>query len=281
MRRPWIPACMAAVALAAVPAAARAQSADDVASRVGTVAHTMSAADKNPWALDATLSASVNRGNTDSSNVRGTGIYTRHVNKWRYGTYVSGAFETIDGETTNERAGVNLATSYEFAPAWHLIALEEIVKAPLDGLKIRNLIGSVIVWTPTSPQGRVTSGIYGGGGWADEHYTAGEDLRHNYGAALAGADTSVTLSPTATLTGVASYTQDLSASDKFKVGASVAVKAQINAVLGLHISYAISYDHHPVIGTVPTNNTFAAGLTLAMKGKAAGGGGGAAAIGDR
>jgi hypothetical protein len=253
----------------AFPAGAWAQSADDVASRVGTVAHTMSAADPTPWSLDATLAASVNRGNTDASNVRGTGIYTRHVNRWRYGTYISGAFETTDGVTTNERSGVNVATSYEFRPAWHLVGLEEIVRAPLDGLTIRNLVGSVIVWTPTSPEGRVTSGIYGGAGWADEHYTAGVDLKHNYGAALAGADTSVKISPTATLTGVASYTQDLSASEKFKVGASVSLKAQINAVLGMHLSYAISYDHSPVVGTVPTNNTFAAGLTLAMKGKAA------------
>lgn len=266
MTRVRMQMCLLAMVIG-VPTAAWAQSADDVASRVGTVAHTMSAADPNPWSLDSTLSASVNRGNTDTSNIRGTGIYTRHVNKWRYGTYVSGAFETTDGVTTNERAGVNVATSYEFKPAWHLVGLEEVVKAPLDGLKVRNLVGGVMVWTPTSPEGRVNSGLYGGGGWADEHYTAGDDPKHNYGAALAGADTSVKLSPTATLTGVASYTQDLSASDKFKLGGSVALKAQINAVLGMHLSYAISYDHHPVVGTVPTNNTFAAGLTLAMKGK--------------
>jgi putative salt-induced outer membrane protein YdiY len=256
------------LALAMLPALssrAAAQSADDVASRVGTVARAMGAVAKDPWSVDATFAADISRGNTDSDNLRSTVVYVRDSGAWRFGSYLSGAVETTDGRRNKERAGLNLAIARRYADVFRLVLIEEIVRAPLDGLRARNLLGGMIVWTPVGAA-RVESSIYAGAGWASEHFT-GDQATLNYGAGLAGATSSIQVSETSTLNLVASYTQDLALARNFKIGSSVALKAAVNSILGLEVSYALAYDHNPAANRVRTNNTIGAGLTLGWKGK--------------
>jgi putative salt-induced outer membrane protein YdiY len=247
------------------PGLASAQSADDVASRVGTVAREMGKIARDPWTLTSMLSADVNKGNTDSLNVRSTVVYVRDSGAWRFGSYLSGALETTDGRRNKERAGLNLALARRYADVFRVVLLEELVRAPLDGLRARNLLGGMIVWTPDG-SGRVVSSIYAGSGWASEHFTGGRETL-NYGAGLAGATSTIQLSETSTLNVVASYTQDLMAADNFKIGSAVALKAAVNATLGLEMSYSLSYDNSPTRNKARTNNTISAGLTLGWKGK--------------
>lgn len=250
---------------AVAPAPAAAQSADDVASRVGTVAREMGRVSRDPWTLNSMISADVSKGNSDSLNVRSTVVYVRDSGAWRFGSYLSGAVETTDGRRNKERAGLNLALARRYADVFRVVLLEELVRAPLDGLRARNLLGGMVVWSPDSG-GRVESSVYAGIGWASEHFIGHRDTR-NYGAGLAGATSTIQISETSTLNVVASYTQDLLASDNFKVGSSVALKAAVNSTLGLEMSYALSYDNNPTQNKVRTNNTISAGLTLGWKGR--------------
>ena len=254
---------MAALLGPAAPAAA--QSADDVASRVGTVARAMGTVARDPWTLDAGLTANLSKGNTDSSNLRTTVVYVRDSGAWRFGSYLSGAVEHTDGVRNKERAGLNLALARRYGEEFRLVLLEEIVRAPLDGIRARNLLGSMVVWTPNG-EGRVESSFYGGVGWASEHYT-GDEPTSNYGALLAGATSSIALSETSELNLVGSFTQGLAEAENFKFGSSVALDAAVNAVLGLQIAYALAYDHDPARGRVNTNNSVSAGLTLGWKGQ--------------
>jgi len=248
-----------------VPTSARAQSADDVASRVGTVARAMGSVAKDPWTLDATLSADMSRGNTDSTNLRSTLVYVRDSGAWRFGAYLSGALEKNNGVRNKERTGLNLALARRFSDALRLVLIEEMVRAPLDGLDFRNLLGGMVVWTPDG-SGRVEPGLYAGLGWASEQYASGEPDA-NYGAGLAGATASISLSETAELNLVGSYTQALGEGTNFKLGSSVALAATVNSILGLQISYALAYDHAPARGLNRTNNVISAGLTLGWKGQ--------------
>jgi putative salt-induced outer membrane protein YdiY len=271
-RLPVLP-CLA-LALAAgglvCPRAAAAQSADDIASRVGTVARAMGAVSKDPWTLDAALTGNLTRGNTDSLNVRTTVVYVLDSGAWRFGSYLSGAVENTNGVRNKERAGLNLALARRYSEDFRLVLIEEIVRAPLDGLRARNLLGSMVVWTPDGG-GRIESSIYAGAGWASEHFT-GDQATANYGALLAGATSSLDLSATSTLNLVGSYTQDLVQGGNYKLGSSVALDAAVNSVLGLQIAYALSYDHAPAQGRVRTNNAISAGLTLGWKGAPPAGG---------
>ncbi|HEX5214739.1 MAG TPA: DUF481 domain-containing protein [Vicinamibacterales bacterium] len=262
-----------------VPTVAFAQSADDVASRVGVVARTMSVDAPEKWKFDSVFGTDVKRGNADTTAMRFTAVYLRNTGTWRFGTYGSAAIEHDNGVKTNDRAGLNFAAAKTMSTTLRLVMLEEIVRAPLDGLDLRNLLGSVVVWTPgkTAPPARakdappapvrkLETSIYAGAGWASETYidaTPGND----YGAALAGASATVTLSPTATLALVQSYTHDLTESENFKLGTIVAMKAAINTVFGVQLSYALAYDHHPLAGVKTTNNAFSAGFTVGWKAK--------------
>jgi putative salt-induced outer membrane protein YdiY len=253
-----------------LPGPASAQSADDVASRVGTVARAMGAVARNPWSLDSTFAADMSRGNTDSTNLRSTVVYVRDSGDWRIGSYLSGALGSDNGIRNKERAGLNLALARRFSDRFRLVLLEEIVRAPLDGLSVRNLLGGMLVWTPTVA-GRIESSFYGGAGWAAERFSSGEP-NANYGAGLAGATASVELSATAQLNLVASYTQDLASATNYKMGSSAALKAAVNSVLGLQVSYSLSYDHNPAGNRERTNSVISAGLTLGWKGEAENGG---------
>ena len=139
---------MSVVLVVAGTLPARAQSSDDVASRVGTVARQMSTEMTGPWTVDGLFAADVNRGNTDSTNVRSTLQYVRDTAKWRFGSYLTGAYETSRGETTNDRAGLNLALARRLGAQWRLVLIEEVLQAPVDGIDFRNLLGGVAVWAP-------------------------------------------------------------------------------------------------------------------------------------
>jgi len=260
------------------PAVALAQSADDVASRVGVVARTMSVDVPEKWKFDSVFGTDVKRGNADTTAVRFTAVYLRNAGTWRFGTYGSAAIEHDNGIKSNDRAGLNFAAAKTMSTTLRLVLLEEIVRAPLDGLDLRNLLGSVVVWTPgktpppptkdaaAAPPRRVETSIYAGAGWASETYIDNTP-DNDYGAALAGASATVTLSPTATLALVQSYTHDLTESDNFKLGTIVAMKAAINTIFGVQLSYALAYDHHPLAGVKTTNNAFSAGFTVSWKAK--------------
>ena len=260
------------------PAVALAQSADDVASRVGVVARTMSVDVPEKWKFDSVFGTDVKRGNADTTAVRFTAVYLRNAGTWRFGTYGSAAIEHDNGIKSNDRAGLNFAAAKTMSTTLRLVLLEEIVRAPLDGLDLRNLLGSVVVWTPgktpppptkdaaAAPPRRVETSIYAGVGWASETYIDNTP-DNDYGAALAGASATVTLSPTATLALVQSYTHDLTESDNFKLGTIVAMKAAINTIFGVQLSYALAYDHHPLAGVKTTNNAFSAGFTVSWKAK--------------
>ena len=260
------------------PAVALAQSADDVASRVGVVARTMSVDVPEKWKFDSVFGTDVKRGNADTTAVRFTAVYLRNAGTWRFGTYGSAAIEHDNGIKSNDRAGLNFAAAKTMSTTLRLVLLEEIVRAPLDGLDLRNLLGSVVVWTPgktpppptkdaaAAPPRRVETSIYAGAGWASETYID-TTPDNDYGAALAGASATVTLSPTATLALVQSYTHDLTESDNFKLGTIVAMKAAINTIFGVQLSYALAYDHHPLAGVKTTNNAFSAGFTVSWKAK--------------
>jgi Protein of unknown function, DUF481 len=242
-----------------------AQSADDVAARVGTVARTMSVAATEPWSLDLGFAGDANRGNADTTSLRTTLVYVADSGAWRFGTYLTGAYDRSDGVRTNERVGLNLALARRLGVSLTLVGLEEIVHAPLDGLDSRNLLGGVAVWSPPKTD-HWQLGVYGGGGWASERYTMPAPAA-NYGAALAGVNATTTISPTASLAMVTSYTQDTTDADRYRVGSSVALKAAVNSVLAVRLSYAVAYDHAPVGVAKRTNNTVSAGLTLTFKGK--------------
>jgi hypothetical protein len=81
-------ACLGLALALASPAAARAQSADDVASRIGTVARAMGTPAKEPWSVEATLAADLNRGNSDTTNLRSTLVYVVDNSAWRFGSYL-------------------------------------------------------------------------------------------------------------------------------------------------------------------------------------------------
>jgi putative salt-induced outer membrane protein YdiY len=247
------------------PAVALAQSADDVASRVGTVARTMANAVPGPWTFEATFATDVHRGNADTTNLRTTAVYVLDSGAWRFGSYLSGSVETTNGARTNERAGLNLALARRFSPGLRLVLMEEIVRAPLDGLDWRNLLGGVMVWSPQALE-RVQTNVYAGVGWAAERYTSGPDFRADYAAGLIGTSATARLSPTSTLNLVGSFTQDLSDSANYKFGMSTALKAAINSLLGVHVSYALAYDNQPTGAKQKTNNAISAGLTLGFKG---------------
>ncbi|MEZ5316264.1 MAG: DUF481 domain-containing protein [Vicinamibacterales bacterium] len=254
-----------AVTVLGLPRLACAQSADDVAARVGTVARAMGAVEKDPWSVNAALTGSASRGNTDTTNLRGTVIYVRDSGVWRFGSYLSGALDTKNGQRANERAGLNLALARRYGDAFRLVGIEEIVRAPLDGLRSRNLLGGMGVWTPPR-QGIFEASFYLGAGWANEKYTTGEP-NGNYGAGLTGASLAVAIAEKSTLNLVASYTRDLDVGRNYKIGSSISLKASINSVLGMQLNYAIAYDNAPVRGKVTTNNAFGAGLTLGWKGR--------------
>lgn len=210
--------------------------------------------------LDGAFTFDANRGNTDTTNLRGSIVYVHDNNPWRYSAYLSGASETKDGVTANERAGLNLALARRLNEKVRVVLLEEIVHAPIDGYKARNLFGGMAVWTPQVSD-RAETGLYAGAGWQHEQFTTNQPDA-DYGALLAGATSSIKLSPTATLNLVGSYTQDMAEADNYKLGSSIALIAAINSVLGVHLSYALAYDHAPVAGKVHTNNSFGAGLTI-------------------
>lgn len=262
----------------AAPGVALAQSADDVASRVGVVARTMSVDVPEKWKFDSVFGTDIKRGNADTTAVRFTAVYLRNTGAWRFGTYGSAAIEHDNGIKSNDRAGLNFAAARTMSTTLRLVMLEEIVRAPLDGLDLRNLLGSVVVWTPgktpppqtkdatPAPPRRIETSIYAGAGWASETYIDNTP-DNDYGAALAGASATVTLSPTATLALVQSYTHDLTESDNFKLGTVVAMKAAVNTVFGVQLSYALAYDHHPLAGVKTTNNAFSAAFTVSWKAK--------------
>ena len=261
-----------------VPGVALAQSADDVASRVGVVARTMSVDVPEKWKFDSVFGSDVKRGNTDSTAVRFTAVYLRNAGPWRFGTYGSAAVEHDAGIKTNDRVGLNFAAARTMSPTLRLVFLEEVVRATLDGLDLRNLLGSVVVWTPgktaapatkdaaAPPPRRLETSLYGGAGWASEDYIDNTP-DNNYGAALAGASATVILSPTATLALVQSYTHDLTESDNFKLGTVASMKAAINTIFGVQLSYAFAYDHQPLAGVKQTNHAFSAGFTASWKAK--------------
>jgi Protein of unknown function, DUF481 len=253
------------LAALAWPGPARAQSADDVASRIATVARTMSARSTRPWTLDATFTADMSRGNADTTNLRTTVIPVMDTDDWRLGAYLSAAYATTDGETANERAGANLAVARRFGPVLTVAVIEEVVRAPLDGLAHRNLLGSVAVWTPPARDG-LQLHLYGGAGWAAEHDTDSRPDR-NYGAGLFGASATAQLSPTATLTLAASLSQDLASAARYILGSSVALESAVTAVLGVRVSYALSYTGRPVGRAVRATNALSGGLTLSLKGR--------------
>jgi Protein of unknown function, DUF481 len=192
-------------------------------------------------------------------------IYVRDSGAWRFGSYLSGALDRKDGERVNERSGLNLALARRYADRYRVVLIEEIVRAPLDGLLARNLLGGMAVWTPPRSEFFEAS-FYLGAGWAHEQLTTREpDV--NYGAGLAGASLAVSLAEKSTLNLVTSYTRDLDVARNYKIGSSVALKAAINSVMGVQLSYAVAYDNAPVKGKVKTNNAFSAGLTLGWKGQ--------------
>lgn len=267
---PWTATRIGGAALCALvalawPRAARAQSADDVASRIATVARTMSAKSKQPWTVDATFTADLSRGNADTTNLRTTLIPVLDTDDWRLGAYFSAAYATTDGETANERAGANLAAARRFRPSLTVAVTEEIVRAPLDGLSHRNLLASVAVWTPTAGDG-FQAHLYGGAGWAAEHYTTAQPDR-SYGAGLLGASATAKLSPTATLTLAGSLSQDLTTAANYTFGSSIALKSAVTSMLGVRVSYAMSYTGRPVGRAVRLTNALSGGLTLSLKGR--------------
>jgi putative salt-induced outer membrane protein YdiY len=256
-----------ALALAAAclwPAGARAQSADDVASRVGTVARKVAETVPGPWSLDATFATDLSRGNADTTNLRATLLHVADSGRWRLASYLSGTVETTNGRRSKDRSGLNVALAHRVADALRLVVIEEIVRAPTDGIRWKNLLGGMAVWTPPETE-RIDWGVYAGAGWASESYTDASPSA-DYAAGLAGASATIALSETATLALVASYTQDLSLAAEYSVGSSAALRAAVNAVLGLHLSYAVSYDNRPAANRVRTNNAISAGVTLAFKG---------------
>ena len=246
-------------------APAWAQSADDVAARVGTVARAMGAEVEEPWSLNATLTGAASRGNANTSSLHSTLIYISDSDRWRFGAYGSGAVETKNGLRANERMGLNVALAHQYGDDFRLVLIEEIVRAPLDGIAARNLLGGMGLWTAGSAD-RVATSLYLGSGWAHEQFTI-DQPDTSYGAGLAGASLTLGLAETSTLNLVASYTGDLSSARNYSVGSSIALKAAINSLLGMQISYSLAYDNAPAPGTVQTNHAVNAGLTLGWKGQ--------------
>ncbi len=224
----------------------------------------MGAAQPEPWSLNGTLTGAASRGNANATNLHSTLIYVADSGVWRFGSYLSGALDTKDGERANERTGLNLALARRSGGAYRVVLIEEIVRAPLDGLRARNLLGGMLLWTPVGHE-RLSPSLYLGAGWASEHFTTDQPIA-SYGAGLTGASLTIGLAEHSTLNFVGSLTRDLSSARNYTLGSSIALNAAINAVLGLQISYGLAYDNAPAAGKVPTNHAFNAGLTIGWKG---------------
>jgi putative salt-induced outer membrane protein YdiY len=264
---PFLIILAALAGLTANAKSAAAQSSDDLAARIGTVARAMGDTATEPWNLNGTVTGAASRGNTDTTNVHATAVYVRDSGVWRFGSYGSAALDTQNGERANERAGVNLALARRYTAQSRIVLLDEVVRAPLDGLTLRHLLGGMVLWTPVGG-GRIEMNVYAGAGWAREHFVA-DAPRADYGAGLSGAAVSIALSAHSSLNAVTSYTGDLGLGTNYKLGSSVALKAALNSVLGLQMAYGVNYDHAPPAGKVRTNHAVNAGITVGLKGKAA------------
>jgi hypothetical protein len=252
-----------------------------VAARVGTVASAKGAVEKQLWDITAAASGSATRGNADTTNLQGAVVYVRDSRAWRFGSYLSGALESTNGERADERAGLNLALARRYSKQQRVVLLEEIVRAPLDGLRARNLLGGMALSTAAGRK-PVQASVYLGAGWANERPVRtpasggaiadevsgpeGSGQSNNYGAGLAGGTVTIVLAPHSKITGVTSLTQDLGRARNYKLGSTVTLDAAVTSIIGVQMSYSVAYNHSPIDGTLRTNQALNAGLTLAWAG---------------
>ncbi len=255
----------AAWLLTCVPAAA--QTPGDIANQIANIAVEVITLDRVPWVVGVDASAAIDRGDPDTTSMRGTAFAVRETKRFTYGTYLTAARQSSSGKLDNERYGVNFAGAYALSPRWYVMGIEQWNRAPFNLIDWQNVVAGLAVYeAPT--KGKMEVGFYGGVGITNQALTIpvpSED--RNFSTVQTGIVTRYPMPGGAGFTGLGSWAAQIGRGSNHVISGELAIDTRLVGALGLQTTYAIAYDHEPIANRKGTNQSLTVSVTLTLVGR--------------
>jgi putative salt-induced outer membrane protein YdiY len=246
---------------------AAAQTPGDVANQIANIAVEVITLDRVPWVIGLDASAAIDRGEPDTTAMRGTAFGVRETKRITYGAYLTATRQTSEGTLNNERYGVNMAVAYGLTPRWYLMGIEQWNRAPFNLIRWQNVVAGLGVYEPPA-RGKLQFGFYGGVGVTSQELTI--DLPRedrNFSTVQAGMVTRYPLPGGAGFTGLGSWAAQIGRSGNHVTSGELAIDTRLAGALGLQTTYAVAHDHEPIAGREGTNQSLTVSVTLTLVGR--------------
>lgn len=235
---------------------------DELGSKIDTAAGLSQAA--GPYSLSISLSHDDKSGNTNTqtSSVEFT-VSKFWENQW--GLYLDAvAAHTKTDATDEDSLDFDFYVDRKLSDNLSLILVEEWKRDVFKGLDHQNVLGIGLLWRAIDKD-EWSMTVHGAPAWVDESYTdTGTDDRFTVG--LLELQNTLNISSTTQATLVTSVYENLDDSSDFRFDGSLEIETAITSLFSLTLAYQLDYDRQPVPGSLSTDRSFTASLTINLSG---------------